>query len=87
MDALMRNIQPKIERLLERFPIVVILGARQCGKSTLAKNLAKNWKYYDLENPAHFELISSDPLLFFKENPEHLIIDEAQSFPKLFNTT
>jgi len=64
----------------------VILGARQCGKSTLSKMLHKKWKYYDLEKAAHFELIENDPSLFFKENSKEVIIDEAQIMPKLFKT-
>ena len=86
MDYLERNIQQRIKQLLQAFPIVVILGVRQCGKSTLAKSIGKHWKYYDLESPTHYELISNDPVLFFRENTEQLIIDEAQCYPELFTT-
>lgn len=86
MDALSRNLQSRIEQLSANFPIIVILGVRQCGKSTLAKSVGHNWKYYDLENPNHFERITSDPVLFFRENGEHVIIDEAQISPQIFST-
>ena len=86
MDALNRNLAQRIQRLLVNFPIVVILGVRQCGKSTLAKMIGNNWKYFDLENLSHFELIKGDPILFFKENDEKIIIDEAQRYPELFTT-
>ena len=66
MDCLKRNIEARIRQLLDHLPIIVILGARQCGKSTLAKSVGTHWKYYDLENPAHYELISNDPVLFFR---------------------
>ena len=79
MDALSRNIQARIEQLSANFPIIVILGVRQCGKSTLAKSVGPDWKYYDLENPNHLERIQGDPLLFFRENSQHVIIDEAQN--------
>lgn len=85
MAGLKRNIQSKINRLLKTFPVVVILGVRQCGKSTLAKNLVPNWKYFDLEKPAHFTLVDQDPFLFFQENNEKVIVDEAQLLPKLFS--
>ncbi len=86
MDAFKRNLQPRIEQLSANFPIIVILGVRQCGKSTLAKLVGDGWKYYDLENPNHLERITSDPVLFFRENNEHIIIDEAQLYPQLFST-
>ena len=86
MDVLNRNLQTRIEQLSANFPIIVILGVRQCGKSTLAKTVGSDWKYYDLENLNHLARISSDPVLFFKENSDHVIIDEAQTYPGLFAT-
>jgi len=66
------------------FPVVAILGSRQCGKSTLAKNLYPDWSYYDMENPRDYQLISSDPSAFFAINSSNIIIDEAQQYPELF---
>lgn len=86
MDVLKRNLERRIRHLHANFPIVVILGVRQCGKSTLAQTIGNDWKYYDLENPSHFDLIKNDPALFFKENDEKIIIDEAQHCPELFAT-
>lgn len=84
MDALNRYIAIKTRRLLETFPVVVILGSRQCGKSTLAQMLEENWDYIDLENSAHYQRVSDDPILFFKQYPSKLIIDEAQKKPQIF---
>ena len=86
MDVLKRNLEQRIQHLHANFPIVVILGVRQCGKSTLARIIGTDWKYYDLENLSHFDLIKNDPVLFFRENNEKVIIDEAQVFPELFST-
>ena len=49
MDALNRNLQTRIKQLSANFPIIVILSVRQCGKSTLAKFVGRDWIYYDLE--------------------------------------
>jgi len=84
MDDIKRNIERKIDRLAQNFPAVVILGARQCGKSTLSQMMRPDWNYIDLENPNHYQLIADDPVLFFRENPQRLIIDEAQQLPMLF---
>ena len=84
MDLLSRNISKKLNKLLSFFPVVVILGVRQCGKSTLSIMGREEWSYFDLENLNHLERITSDPHLFFEENSHHVVIDEAQHFPDLF---
>ena len=81
-----RNIADKVKYLLSYFPVVVILGARQSGKSTLAKIIGADWKYFDLENIRDFDRITGDPILFFRENQNHIIIDEVQKSPQLFET-
>lgn len=79
-----RYIGAKIDRLLEMFPVVAVIGPRQCGKSTLVQKLHPEWKYYDLESPDDYRLITEDPLSFFSINHEKVIIDEAQQYPELF---
>ncbi len=81
-----RILQDKIVKLLTMFPVVAIVGPRQCGKSTFVKNLRPDWKYYDLESPDDYQLISSDPVAFFALNDSHVIIDEAQQYPAIFKT-
>lgn len=79
-----RSIENKVNRLLGMFPVVGIIGPRQCGKSTFVRQLCPQWKYYDLESPDDYQLISSDPVAFFSLNTENVIIDEAQQYPELF---
>jgi len=82
-----RNIQNEIEESLRNFPVVAILGPRQSGKSTIAKNIISKYKkslYLDLENPGDIAKLSN-PLLFFQENREQLIcLDEIQRVPEIF---
>lgn len=82
---LKRNIETKTLKLLEYFPIVAIIGVRQCGKTSLARWLKPKWRYVDLENSSNFELIDNDPGLFLKQNPKDVIFDEAQLYPQLFS--
>ncbi|EFI32803.1 ATPase protein [Desulfonatronospira thiodismutans ASO3-1] len=79
-----RDLEDKIAALLKLFPAVAVIGARQCGKSTLARKLLPDWRYYDLENPNDYQLISSDPVAFFSINSGRVIIHEAQQYPELF---
>jgi predicted AAA+ superfamily ATPase len=80
-----RFLKNKLKKLLTMFPVVAVIGPRQCGKSTLVQSMGKGWKYYDLERPDDYQLISDDPLAFFLRNNNKIIIDEAQQYPALFN--
>lgn len=75
----------KLRKLLQFFPVVAIVGARQVGKTTLAKTLAPTWHYLDLEKPEDYERVEQDAQLVFEQYPRQLIIDEAQMLPSLFN--
>lgn len=79
-----RHIQAKITHLLKLFPAIAVIGPRQCGKSTLVRQLLPDWRYYDLENPSDYQLIANDPAAFFHLHPGEVIIDEAQQYPALF---
>jgi uncharacterized protein len=83
-----RHIQKEIALLMKQFPAVAILGARQVGKTTLAKQLAASQKYptlyLDLENPLDVRRLS-DPFTFLTANKDKcIIIDEVQTMPSLF---
>jgi predicted AAA+ superfamily ATPase len=80
-----RNIEERIEKLMTQFPAVCILGARQVGKTTLARRLRPGWRYLDLQIPRDRDRILTDPEWFFRENPTHLILDEAQTHPIIFD--
>ena len=73
-----------ISYLLKQFPCVIILGARQVGKSTIAKQLFANSPYFDLEKSADQERIARDPDFFLSSFKEPIVIDEAQLLPSLF---
>lgn len=84
MNDVNRVRERKINKLLDFFPVVLIVGARQSGKTTLAKKCRPDWEYFDLERSKDFDFISRDYDFFFRENPNSLIIDEAQELPQLF---
>ena len=76
-----------IRRHLEAFPCVALLGARQVGKSTLARIILgdiENSIYLDLEDPRDYAKLR-DPLAFLEANRSQLIcIDEVQRYPEIF---
>lgn len=69
---------------MDFFPAVIILGVRQCGKTTLAKMLRPDWQFFDLERSRDFNFITDDFEFFIKEHPHSIIIDEAQKHPAIF---
>ena len=76
-----------LKLLLRRHPVVGIIGARQVGKTTLARTFAKSASisvaYYDLENPEDIARLS-DPMLALKGVKGLIVIDEIQRHPNLF---
>lgn len=82
----MREAVAKINQSLAYFPVVVILGARQSGKTTLSRALRPDWQYIDLDNPADFARFQAqDPVFYLQHYRENLIIDEAQAYPQVFD--
>jgi len=80
-----RSIEQVINEYKEQFPILLLTGPRQVGKSTLFKELFQSkYKYFSLDDPILKEQIINDPRLFLKNNPEKLIIDEIQYAPSIF---
>jgi len=79
-----RHYSSLLHRYLTYFPCVVLLGPRQCGKTTLLETLPDRWHRYDLEKPDDFKLIQSDPYGFLRNHPRQITIDEAQLAPDLF---
>ena len=78
-----REILKEATEALNSFPILVITGARQTGKTTLSKLLTDK-PYYNLESPDTRELISSDPRSFLnKIMAKGAIIEEFQRLPDL----
>jgi predicted AAA+ superfamily ATPase len=83
---ILRKARPHLRLLARQFPAVLLLGARQCGKTTLAKSLVKGGRYFDFERFADLQVFAADielALRQFAAGPP-LILDEAQTLPALF---
>lgn len=80
-----RLLDREIRRLSAVFPVVIVTGPRQSGKTTMCKMAFENFKYINLENINTRETVAADPLNFLKQHTAGLIIDEAQRLPELFS--
>ncbi|HBM15716.1 MAG TPA: hypothetical protein DD381_05140 [Lentisphaeria bacterium] len=72
----------KLKELIKLFPVTAILGTRQCGKTTLSKELNCDY-YFDLENPKDLAKLEN-PMLIFEHLEGVAVIDEIQRKPELF---
>lgn len=81
-----REIESKIQYLSEHFPVVMICGARQVGKTTVLKRFAElhpGIQYVTLDYPKLRLLAREDPELFLQQYQAPVIIDEIQYAPEL----
>ena len=80
---IVRDMQSEVQEALAAYPIVVLTGPRQSGKTTLAE-ITTNKPIYSLESPDNRALAQQDPRLFLNRFEEQGgIIDEFQRVPEL----
>src|SRR3989338_5762807 len=79
-----REISDTLKRLVTTFPVVVVTGARQVGKTSLIRKLFPDYKIVSLDLPSNAEMAEKTPEIFLKKYPAPLIIDEVQYAPSLF---
>ena len=76
-----------VRRLLARYPVVAILGSRQVGKTTLARQLLATVGtpsvVFDLEDPGDLSRLA-DPMLALQERRGLVVLDEVQRRPEVF---
>ncbi len=81
-----RTIEKTIKELSSQFPVIVVSGARQVGKSTLLQMIKNdNMKYVTLDDLDARSLALSDPKYFLEQYGYPLLIDEIQYAPILLN--
>lgn len=80
-----RMLTPALQAAARTFPVVVVLGARQAGKTTVARAAFAQHRYVDLEDPRTAERFRADARfeLGTAEGPG-LLLDEAQAVPQVF---
>ncbi len=81
-----RNISDVLQRRLKSMPVMLIIGPRQCGKTTLSKSIGHHLEmsYISCDNIATLASIQFDPIGFLNNQTKPLIIDEAQRAPEIF---
>lgn len=80
------NLLQRVQQAMENYPVTLILGPRQCGKTTLARQICAraNGTYFDLEDP-ETPLRPDVAKLTLKDRTGLVVIDEFQRQPDLFS--
>ena len=81
-----RMMEDNIIKLSKEFPVIVVSGARQVGKSTMLQMLkSQTMNYVTLDDLNARSLALSDPKYFLEQYPYPVLIDEIQYAPNLLN--
>ncbi len=83
-----RQLSPHLQTALADYPAVVLLGARQVGKTTLARQLGEikepHCVYLDLERPSDRQKLTDAEAYLSLHQNKLIILDEVQHMPELF---
>lgn len=79
-----RTLESFIGAAAKQFPVLLLTGARQVGKTTFLKHLINDdMTYVTLDDPLILSLAKDDPALFFQRFTTPMLIDEIQYAPEL----
>lgn len=86
MSYIKRELERKFLHMSSAFKAVMVVGARQVGKSTMLKHLAKDQDrtYVTMDDPQLRSFAQTDPKLFLQTYKPPILIDEVQKAPELF---
>lgn len=78
-----RLIAPKLAEILSDTPVVCLLGPRQVGKTTLARQYCPGYSYINFDDSTLLNIARQDPSGFIQGLEEYVILDEVQRVPEL----
>ena len=86
MSYISRSLESVVEAVTKEYPVVLVTGPRQVGKTTMLQKLMKNHprSYVTLDDLTERDLAKNDPELFLQLHKPPILIDEVQYAPELF---
>ena len=79
-----REITSELRQIAETFPVLVLIGPRQVGKTSLLERTFPDYSYVSLDIGVNAEAAETRPQEFLKQFPPPLILDEIQYAPTFF---
>lgn len=86
LQYIQRDLAPKIKEVDKFYPVVVLTGPRQSGKTTLLRHLYSDYKFVNLEQTGPRYMAQTDPEAFLDSLGSNAIIDEVQNAPQLLSS-
>ncbi len=80
-----RTLERKVRYAARKYPVVLVTGPRQSGKTTLCRAVFSNKQYVSFENPQNQEFAQNDPEGLLNKYSEGAIFDEIQRCPHLLS--
>lgn len=86
MNYIVRNLEHVVNQVTKEYPVVLVTGPRQVGKTTMLKKLMEgtNRGYVTLDDLNDRNLAKTDPEMFLQLHKPPVLIDEVQYAPELF---
>ena len=86
MNYIPRNLEVIVKQVTEEYPVVLVTGPRQVGKTTMLQRLMENTGrgYVSLDDLNERSLAREDPELFLQLHKPPVLVDEVQYAPELF---
>lgn len=79
-----RHMEIIVKECLDQFPVVLVTGPRQVGKTTMLLEICKSYGYVTFDDPILLREAVEETALFLKNNAPPLLIDEVQYAPEIF---
>lgn len=86
MKYIKRNLEKVVKQVTKEYPVVLVTGPRQVGKTTMLQKLMEGTKreYVSLDDLNERNIAKTDPELFLQLHKPPVLIDEVQYAPELF---
>lgn len=81
---LKRHAESIITDCLKQYPVVLVTGPRQVGKTTMLQYVCQDYDYVTFDDPIILTEAIEESNLFLKNNKPPLLIDEVQYAPQIF---
>ena len=81
-----RSISSELLKIAAEFPVIVLIGPRQVGKTSLLEHVFSDYAYVSLDVATNAEMAETRPDDFLARYPPPLVIDEVQYAPAFFRT-
>lgn len=85
MKYILRTQEATLLDMAKYFPVTVVTGPRQSGKTTMINHLFGDYVKFSLEDLNVRDFALSDPIAFLKQNVNGMVIDEVQRVPELMS--